>query len=170
MSGNIKSFSTITLFFSISRENKGGSDLSFIYLYGIFSDTRANLLPGSSKPCYTCQSIRPGSFHSGKAKLPENRIVEKTRRGYGNMAKWTRLFSGIPAAEFRDDRLHRRDDRLRCRELPRSPCMNIDFTAIKTVVTGIFCAIHGKKSPKPLFSSQRQSSGGHLTKGTMSCF
>ena len=137
-----------------------------IYM-AFFLTPRTNLPPGSSNLCCICQSNPPDSLHSGKAKLPENRIFEKTRRGYGNMAKRTRLFSGIPAADSYDDRLHRPDDRLRCRELPSSLCINIDFTATKTVVAGICCATHGKRFPKLLFSSLQQLSGRHLTKGSM---
>ncbi|WP_301703565.1 hypothetical protein [uncultured Parabacteroides sp.] len=48
------------------------------------------------------------------------------------------VFSENPVPYFHDDRL-------RCRELPGSLCMNIDFMAMKTVVVAIFCAPHGKR-------------------------
>ncbi|MEY8485488.1 hypothetical protein [uncultured Parabacteroides sp.] len=86
------------------------------------------------------------------------------------MARRTRLFSGIPVADFHDDRLHRHDDRLRCRELPCSLCMNIDFMAMKTVVMEIFCATHGQDVPKTTFSVPGTIVRKTLDKGTTGCF
>ncbi|GEM_PF-4793104 len=80
--------------------------------------------------------------------IPEkfnSRRIEYLREyegGYGNMARETRFFSEVVAGDFRDDRLHRLDDRLCNSGLPSSLCMNIDFMVMKTVVVEIFCAIH----------------------------
>ncbi|WP_293733157.1 hypothetical protein [uncultured Parabacteroides sp.] len=82
-------------------------------------------------------------------------------------------FSENQATHFHDDRLHRHDDRLRCRELPGSLPMNIDFTAMKTVVVEIFCAPHGNQPFKTAFLIRKQQSGIHLQKAvpaTFDCF
>ena len=62
------------------------------------------------------------------------------------MEKYLKVFSRIPAFRFRNDRLHRHDDRLRCRELPGSPYMKTVVMAIKTVVRRKNRAPHGKGS------------------------
>ena len=69
---------------------------------------------------------------------------ESSRRVYDNMQSTREIFSGHSAPYFHDDRLHRHNDRLRYCELPNVWHINIDFTAMKTVVAAIFCAPHGK--------------------------
>ena len=70
--------------------------------------------------------------------------TESSRRVYSNMRSTREILSGHSAPYFHDDRLHRHDDRLRYCELPNVWHINIDFTAMKTVVAAIFCAPHGK--------------------------
>ena len=70
--------------------------------------------------------------------------TESSRRVYSNMRSTREILSGHSAPYFHDDRLHRHNDRLRYCELPNVWHINIDFTAMKTVVAAIFCAPHGK--------------------------
>ncbi len=62
---------------------------------------------------------------------------ESSRRVYDNMQSTREIFSGHSAPYFHNDRL-------RYCELPNVWHINIDFTAMKTVVAAIFCAPHGK--------------------------
>lgn len=66
------------------------------------------------------------------------------------MEKYLRVFSRIPAFRFRNDRLHRHNDRLRCRELQGSPYMKTVVMAIKTVVRRKNRAPHGKEPSQDL--------------------
>ena len=61
-----------------------------------------------------------------------------------NMERNPRVFSRIPAPRFRDDRLHRAGDRLRCHDDRLHAGWTAHFRAMKTVVMGIFCASRGK--------------------------
>ena len=60
--------------------------------------------------------------------------TESSRRVYSNMRSTREILSGHSAPYFHDDRLHCHNDRLRYCELPNVWHINIDFTAMKTVV------------------------------------
>lgn len=86
---------TISPIFSILSEKPYGFRLTFIYLNSVSRDTYINSLPGLWKKPAVCQSFYRYSCHSGKAKLPENRIFRKAK---GRVREYGKEFVGI----FRD--------------------------------------------------------------------
>ena len=86
------------------------------------------------------------------------------------MEKYLRVFSRIPAFRFHNDRLHRPDDRLRCRELQGSPYMKTVVMAMKTVVRRKNRAPHGKEPFQDLIWNPQKLFADPLAKGFQAVF
>ena len=86
------------------------------------------------------------------------------------MEKYLRVFSRIPASRFRNDRLHRHDDRLHYRELPSSPYMKTVVMAMKTVVRRKNRAPHGKEPFQDLIWDPQKLFENPLAEGFLAVF
>ena len=137
-------FFTITSLFSHFKKKRSISIYLFHIVKSIFLTHRTTTCP------FRPNQIAYVNLFPGISSILDNlnswRIenTESSRRVYSNMRSTREILSGHSAPYFHDDRLHRHNDRLRYCELPNVWHINIDFTAMKTVVAAIFCAPHGK--------------------------
>ena len=137
-------FFTITSLFSHFKKKTIHFDLLFHIVKSIFLTHMTTTCP------FRPNQIAYVNLFPGISSILDNlnswRIenTESSRRVYSNMRSTREILSGHSAPYFHDDRLHRHNDRLRYCELPNVWHINIDFTAMKTVVAAIFCAPHGK--------------------------
>lgn len=137
-------FFTITSLFSHFKKKTIHFDLPFHIVKSIFLTHMTTTCP------FRPNQIAYVNLFPGISSILDNlnswRIenTESSRRVYSNMRSTREILSGHSAPYFHDDRLHRHNDRLRYCELPNVWHINIDFTAMKTVVAAIFCAPHGK--------------------------
>ena len=79
----IAPFFTITLVFSISRENKYNLSLSFFHRNSAFTNIPANGPPDWQKLHGTWLSYSPYPLHFEKTELPVSRIFGETKEGGG---------------------------------------------------------------------------------------
>ena len=92
----IAPFFTITLVFSISRENKYNLSLSFFHRNSAFTNIPANGPPDWQKLHGTWLSYSPYPLHFEKTELPVSRIFVETKEGgKGYRPDPEGLFKGI---------------------------------------------------------------------------